>query len=181
MDGEYKQAFEKVMDFLRFEFSKIRTGRAHTSLVENIEVEAYGAMTPLNQLASISVPEPRTIAIAPWDKSVLIPMEKALQQSDIGVNPVNDGDIIRIILPSLTEESRRELVKRVNGKAEEARIRVRNVREETLKSYEKQENSGEISEDEKFQKKEMLQKSVDVYNEKIELLRKEKEQEVMTV
>lgn len=181
MDEVQKQAFEKIMEFLRSEFSKIRTGRAHTSLVENIEVEAYGTITPINQLASISVPEPRTIAVAPWDKNVLGAVEKAIQQSDIGVNPLNDGEMIRVVLPSLTEESRKELVKVVNSKTEEARIRVRNTREEAMKNYEKQEDAGEISEDERFQKKEILQKLVDEYNEKIEESRKEKEQEVMKV
>lgn len=181
MINEYQVVFERCVEFVRDEFAKIRTGRAHVSLVENIEVEAYGTMTPMNQLASISVPEPRTIAIAPWDKSILGSIERALQSSDIGVTPQNDGQVIRVVLPALTEESRKELAKTVNKKAEDGRIRVRNVREDAMRAIDKSVDADEISEDEKFQQRDHIQKMVDEYNEKIEKLREEKEKEVMTV
>jgi len=181
MSNEYTQEFEKVLVFLRDEFGKIRTGRAHVSLVEMFEVEAYGVNTPLNQLASLSVPEPRTIAIAPWDKHVLGSIEKAIRSSDMNVSPVNDGEMIRIVLPALTEDSRKELVKGVNKKAEEARIRVRTLREDILRDVDKAKESGEMSEDDIFRKRQEVQKIVESYNEKIEGMRQEKEKEVMTV
>ena len=181
MSNEYTREFEKVLVFLRDEFGKIRTGRAHVSLVEMLEVEAYGVNTPLNQLASLSVPEPRTIAITPWDKHVLGSIEKAIRSSDMNISPVNDGEMIRIILPALTEESRKELVKGVNKKSEEARIRVRTLREDILQEVDRAKESGEMSEDDIFRKRQEVQKVVESYNEKIESMRQEKEKEVMTV
>ncbi len=181
MKDEVMQELSNVTLFLKDEFSKIRTGRAHSSLVESIGVEVYGSMTPINQIASISIPEPRTLAISPWDKHLLNDIEKALRKSDIGVTPLNDGATIRIILPSLTEESRKDLVKIVHKKSEEARIRMRNVREHFVKNIEKSQESGEISEDEKFKQRQIIQKSVDECNANIEALRLEKEKEVMTL
>jgi len=181
MTSEYQSVFEKVLESVREEFAKIRTGRAHVSLVENIEVEAYGTMTPINQLASLSVPEPRTLAISPWDKSVIGPIEKALQVGDIGVTPQNDGVIIRVVLPALTEESRKELVKTVSKKAEDGRIRVRNIREDAMRAIDKATEADEISEDEKFRQRDQIQKLVDEYNKKIDEMKEEKEKEVMTV
>jgi ribosome recycling factor len=177
----FQEQTESVIGFLHGEFSKIRTGRAHSALVEGLLVDAYGSKTPINQLATISVPEPRTIAIAPWDKSVLGAIEKSIRESDLGISPINDGQIIRVVLPTLTEESRKDIVKLVGKKAEEARIRLRNAREEMLRFIEKAEETGEISEDEKFRRRDAVQKIVDNQNKVIESLREEKEKEVMTV
>ena len=181
MNANIKEEFESVIAFAHEEFAKVRTGRASTSLVDTIRVEAYGAVTPLNQLATISIPEPRTLSITPWDKYILGSIEKALRASDVGITPLNDGNCIRLILPILTEETRKELVKKINAKAEEARIRVRTIRENYLRSVDASEESGEISEDEKFAYKKDIQKYVDEYNQKIETIRGEKEKEIMTV
>lgn len=181
MEKDFKQQAEEVLAFLRGEFAKIRTGRAHSALVEGLLVEAYGMKSPMNQLASISVPEPRTIAIAPWDKSILGEVEKAIRESDIGVTPANDGETVRVNLPALTEESRKDIVKMVGKKTEEARIRLRGAREDAIRAVDKAESAGEISEDEKFRRRADVQKAVDEYNEKIESMRKEKERDIMAV
>lgn len=176
-----KTDLDKALEYLRDELSKLRTGRANPSLVESISVDYYGTKTPIKQLASINVPEARLIAINPWDKSALASIESSIRSSDLGFNPVNDGQIIRINIPALTEERRKDLVKVLNQKAEEARITVRNIREETWKEIQNREESGTISEDEKFRGKDMLQKVIDEYNEKIEKIREVKEREIMTV
>ncbi|QQS61312.1 MAG: ribosome recycling factor [Candidatus Moraniibacteriota bacterium] len=181
MNNDFLKECEGVIVFAREEFAKIRTGRANASLVQDLRVDAYGSLTPLNQLATISVPEPRTIAISPWDKQVLASIEKAVRNSDVGITPLNDGNTIRLILPTLNEETRKDLVKKVNVKAEEARIRVRTIRENYLRGVDSKEESGEISEDEKFSQRKDIQKYVDEYNQKIESIRSEKEKEVMTV
>lgn len=168
-------------DRLKSELSKLRTGRANASLVENISAEYYGVMTPIKQLASISIPEPRTIAISPWDKNAIKVIEAAIRASDMGLNPGNDGQVVRINIPALTEERRKDLVKVLNQKAEEARIGVRNSREDAWKEISEKEKEGELSEDDKFRAKERLQKVVDEYNGKIEEMRTKKEEEIMTI
>lgn len=179
--NDKKTDLDKTLEYLKEELSKLRTGRANPSLVESILVDYYGTKTPLKQLASINVPEARLIAINPWDKGALAGIESSIRSSDLGFNPVNDGQVIRINIPALTEERRRDLVKVLNQKAEEARITIRNIREETWKEIQSREESGAISEDEKFRGKDMLQKVVDEYNEKIEKTREVKEKEIMTV
>lgn len=176
-----KQSFENAVAHFEGEAIKIRTGRAHPGLVENLSVDYYGTRTPLRQIASISIPEARQILISPWDKGSLVLIEAAIRESDLGLNPGNDGVALRITLPALTEETRKNLVKSLNQKAEEARIAVRNVREEIWKDIQDFEKSGDISEDDKFAGKEELQKVVDDYNQKLETLRKKKEEEIMTV
>ena len=176
-----KQSFESAVTHFEGEAIKIRTGRAHPGLVENLSVDYYGTRTPLRQIASISIPEARQILISPWDKGSLVLIEAAIRESDLGLNPGNDGVALRITLPALTEETRKNLVKSLNQKAEEARIAVRNVREEIWRDIQDFEKSGDISEDDKFAGKEELQKVVDEYNQKLETLRKKKEEEVMTV
>ena len=176
-----QETFDKAIAHFSEEASTLRTGRANPGMVENLVVDYYGAKTPLIQMASISIPEPRQIVISPWDKGVLGPIETAVRESDLGLNPVNDGSVIRITLPALTEERRRELVKTLNSRAEEARISIRNIREEAWKEIQEQEKEGSISEDDKFRGKDELQKVIDLLNGKLESLREKKEAEIMTV
>lgn len=169
--------FEKSISHFKENLGKVRTGRASTTLVDNLTVEYYGAKSPLKQIASISIPEPRTIVISPWDKSSLASIEKAIKESDLGLNPSNDGQIIRINIPALTEERRKEFVKVLNGEAESARVAVRKCREDAWDEIQ----TLTIGEDDKFQGKEKLQKVVDEYNAMIEEIRKKKEVEIMQV
>lgn len=178
---EKKQSFENAVEHFAGEASKIRTGRAHPGLVENLMVDYYGTRTPLRQIASISIPEARQILISPWDKGSLVLIEAAIRESDLGLNPGNDGVALRITLPALTEETRKNFVKSLNQRAEEARIGVRTVREEIWKEIQDLEKTGDISEDDKFAGKEELQKVIDDYNQKLETLRKKKEDEILTL
>ena len=176
-----KQSLEKAIEHFHGETGKIRTGRAHPSLVEDLLVDYYGVKTPLRQIASINTPEPRTITIQPWDRGALAAVEGAIRSSDLNLNPMNDGILVRISIPMLTEERRREMVKMLNQKAEDARIAVRSVREEILKEIKDAEKAGDISEDDEFKAKEKVQEIVEQYNKKIEELRAKTEVEVMTV
>lgn len=180
IDGK-KVDFENAVEHFVMEAAKIRTGRANPGLVENLLVDYYGTKTPLRQIASINIPEARQILIQPWDKGSLVMIEAAIRESDLGFNPANDGQSIRITLPQLTEDRRKELVKVLNHRAEEERIVIRTVREEIWKEIQDLEKDGGISEDDKFKGKDDLQKIVDGYNAKIEELRLKKEQEVLTV
>lgn len=172
---------EKALEFFRNELMKLRTGRAQASLVEGIMVDYYGAKSPLKQVASVTVPEARTIMISPWDKDNLVSIEKAINDSQLNLTPNNDGQVIRINIPQLTEERRKELVKVLNQKAEEARVAIRKIREEIWDEIQNMEKSGTIGEDDKFQGKDRLQKVVDEYNDKVEEIRKKKEEEIMTI
>lgn len=176
-----KADLEKAVEHFKNETGKLRTGRANPAMVEGLLVDYYGTKTPLIQMASINVPEPRTIAIQPWDRGALALIEKAIKESDLNLNPNNDGLVVRINIPMLTEERRKEMVKVLNQKAEEARIAVRNGREDCWKEIQKSQESGVISEDDKFKGKDKLQEVVDAYNKQIEEIRAKKEQEMMTV
>ncbi len=173
--------FEKAIEHLKSEASKVRTGRATPSLVEDILVNYYGAKTPLKQIASISTPEPRSIVIQPWDRGAIVAIEGAIREADSSLNPMNDGVLVRINIPMLTEERRKEMVKVLNQKAEEARITLRSIREDAWKELQKIETEGGMSEDDKFKGKEKLQETVDEYNRKIEEIRVVKEKEIMTI
>ncbi|MEI7891412.1 MAG: ribosome recycling factor [bacterium] len=177
----HKEDLEKSIEHFKIESSKIRTGRANPSLVEDLLVDYYGAKTPLRQIASINTPEPRTISIQPWDRGALGAIENAIRSSDLNLNPNNDGILVRINIPMLTEERRKEMVKALNQKGEEARIAVRSIREDILKEIKDAQKAGEMSEDDEFSGKEKLQVLVDEYNKKIEELRAKKEVEIMTV
>lgn len=174
-------SFENAVEHFANEAAKIRTGRANPGLVEGLLVDYYGVRTPLKQIAAIAIPEARQIVISPWDKGSLVQIEAAIRESDLGFNPVNDGQVIRITLPALTEERRHDLVKALNSRAEESRIAVRTVREEIWKDIQDLERAGGISEDDKFHGKDELQKVVDEYNDKLETARKKKEAEILTV
>ena len=179
--NDLKEKFEKIVAHLHIVLSELRTGRANPSLVEDLQVESYGTMMPLKSLAAISIPEARQILIKPWDKAGLIAIQKAIQTSSLGLNPIVDQDSIRLSLPPLTEERRKELVKTAKQRLEEARIAVRKVREERMKEIDTREKAKEISESDKFRMKDETQKTVDEYNKKIDQIGHDKEKEIMTV
>lgn len=178
---ERKLDLDEAVNHFTEEIGKIRTGRANAGMVEGLMVDYYGARTPLKQIATINTPEPRTILIQPWDKGSLAGIESAIRESDMGFNPNNDGQVIRINIPALNEERRTELVKFLNKKTEESKIAVRTIREDVWKKIQDLEKEGKIAEDEKFLGKDLLQKVVDEYNAKLETLREKKEKEIMTV
>lgn len=172
---------DKTIDSLHEEFKKIRSGRANAGLVEGLVVDYYGSRTPLKQLASISVPEPRLIVIQPWDKGALSEIEKSFHKSDLGLNPNNDGKVIRISIPALTEERRKELVKVAKGKAEEARVAIRNIRRDGNEEVKTAEKDGHVSEDVSKKTLEEIQKITDEYIENINKFLDAKEAEIMEV
>jgi len=178
---QHAENFKKVVEHFKTEIAVLKTGRANPSMLDNIRVEAYGALTPLNQVASISVSDARSLAIQPWDKSVLKDIEKAISESDLRINPVNDGERIRLNLPPMTEENRKETVKVLNNKAEEAKIAIRLQRDEVKEMILEAEKNKEFGEDEKFSLLEELDKTVAKYNEEIKQLADAKETEIMTV
>lgn len=169
----------KALEALKRDLSSIRTGRASPALVENYRVDYFGVPTPLNQIASIFCPEARLIVIQPWDKNALSPIEKALLKSDLGINPVNDGKIIRLNLPPLSEERRAELVKIVRKRAEESKIAIRNMRRETLEGLQKKEKNKEISRDELAMEETKIQKLTDLNIEEVSKTTQSKEKELM--
>ena len=173
--------FAKAVEHLKAELKTLRTGRASAQLVEHLEVEYYGVKTPLIQIAQITVPEPKQITIQPYDKNALKDIEKAVQTSNLGITPVNDGAFIRLNIPPMTEERRKELVKVVGQMAEKTRVSIRNVREEIWKDIQKQEKDGKISEDDKMRAKDDLQKAVDKYNDEVKKLAEAKEKEILTI
>jgi len=173
--------FEKALSHLNDEFSRLQIGRANPSLVEHIMVEAYGAQQPLKNMANISVPDPKTLQIQPWDKSVMRDIEKAIQQADLGLNPVNNGAAILLAIPPLTEERRKEIVKIVHKLAEDARISIRNIRQTAHSKFKQMAQDKEITEDEATGAEKKLQEKVDDYNNKVADAAKAKEEAVMTV
>lgn len=179
--GSNKADFDKAIDHLKHEISSLRTGRATPALVEDVTVEAYGTKQPLKTLASINVADAKTIQIQPWDKSVLAGIESGLRNSSLGINPVNDGVLIRVTLPDLTSERRAELIKVLHTKLEQGRIAVRKIREDVRDMIEDAEKNKEISEDEKFKLQDQLEKMVKEYNELIKTIGEEKETEITTV
>lgn len=168
---------DKVLKFLLVEFSKLQTGRASAALVDHLEVEAYGHRNPLKTVAGITVQDARTIVVQPWDRSILSSVEKALQLANLGTSPVNDGQVLRINLPPMTEERRRDLTKVVATLAEDAKISLRQHRQATLEKIKAEEKD----EDARFTQHDEIQKITDKANLQIEELRKKKEQEVMTI
>ena len=172
---------DKTIESLHEDFKKIRSGRANAGLVEGLVVDYYGSKTPLKQLASISVPEPRLIVIQPWDKGALSEIEKSFHKSDLGLNPNNDGKVIRISIPALTEERRKELVKVAKGKAEDARVAIRNIRRDGNEEVKTAEKDGHVSEDDSKKTLEEIQKITDEYIEKINKFLDAKDAEIMEV
>lgn len=176
--NKIKPELDKVVSFFEGELAKIRVGRATPSLVENLEIPLFGQKLPLKQLGAISCPEPRQIIIRPWDKSYIEPIEKAILQSNVGLSPVVDKEVIRISLPPMTEDFRKELLKLLSQKKEEARSIIRKWRDQSWKEVQDLTREGEIREDDKFRAKDELQKLVDEYNGKIEELAERKRKEI---
>jgi ribosome recycling factor len=179
--SETKHDMEKAIKSLSHEFASLRTGRASLSLLDSIKVEYYGSVVPLNQVASLGIPEPRLITISPWESRLIPVIEKAILVSGLGLNPSNDGKIIRLPIPPLTEERRRDLVRLVRKLAEEGRVAIRNIRRDTLEMLKDAEKEGEISEDDNERAKEELQKVTDRFIEQVNDLLKTKETEIMAV
>lgn len=184
IDEVFSRADEKMqksIQALRRELDTIRTGRATPALLDGIEVDAYGVSTPLNQLATISVPDARMLIVQPWDRSTLANIQKAIQKSDLGINPVNDGAAIRLAIPAPTEERRKELVKVVRKRVEDDKVAIRNVRREAMEELRKLEKGKDISQDENRRALDRLQKLTDSFVEKATQVGESKEAEIMEV
>lgn len=177
----YKDSFNEALNYLKQDISALRTGRATPALVEDISIEVYGTCQPLKAVASISVADAKTLNIEPWDKSLMPAVEAGIRNSQLGINPVNDGKLIRLPLPTLTQERRNELVKVLHQKLEAARIALRKIREEVREKIDKAEKNKEVSEDEKFKFQDGVEKIVKEYNEKVKVVGEEKEREILTV
>lgn len=175
------ERMEGAIDALKKEFGSVRTGRASLSLLDGIMVDYYGTLTPLQQLASLSVPESRQIAIQPWEQRIIPEIEKAIMKSDLGLTPSNDGKFIRIGIPALTEERRKQLVKVVKKRAEEAKIAIRNIRRDTNEELKKLEKEKHLSEDDAKKSHDEIQKLTDSYIVKVDEVLKHKENEIMEV
>jgi ribosome recycling factor len=179
--SEMRAHMEGAVDAMRREFSSVRTGKASPALLDTVRVDAYGAKTPLNQVASVNTPEARLIVVQPWDKSLIGNIEKAIQAADLGLNPSNDGNVIRVPIPALNEERRRDMVRLLHKLAEEGRISVRHARQEANKEIKRLEADHDISEDEARRQLAEVQQVTDEYIEKIDNLMKSKEAEIMEV
>lgn len=178
---ELRQRMVKSVEVLQDDLIGIRTGRASPALLERLSVEYYGTMTPLNQMASITAPEPRLLVIKPWDPSALHDIERAILKSDLGLTPMNDGKLIRLSIPRLTEERRRELVKVVARRVEEARVSIRNLRRDALQDLKDFENEKMISEDEFYRGKDKVQELTDEFIKQVDEIGKRKETEVLEI
>lgn len=174
-----RESMEKSIVALKNELNRIRTGRASLSILDDIRVDYYGTLTPLNQMASLSVPESRLITIQPWDVSIIKEIEKAILKSDLGLTPSNDGKLIRISIPSLTEERRKQLVKAVQKKSEEHKIAVRNIRRDSNDLLKGLKKDGDIAEDDAFRAQDQVQKITDEHTKRMDEICKEKEQEIL--
>ncbi|MBX5452158.1 ribosome recycling factor [Thermogemmatispora sp.] len=179
--GDAERRMQKAVEALRHDLGSIRTGRASSALVERIQVDYYGVPTPINQLASISAPEPRLLVIQPWDRKLLPDIERAIQKSDLGINPSSDGQVIRLAIPPLNEERRREMVKLLHKKLDEHKVAVRNIRRDVQDKLRDREKKKEISEDELKRGQERLQKLTDRYIEEMDKIGKLKEHEILEV
>ena len=176
---ETKENMGNSVEVLKNEFKRVRTGRASLSILDPIRVDYYGTLTPLNQMASLSIPESRLITIQPWDVSIIKDIEKAILKSDLGLTPSDDGKLIRIAIPTLTEERRKQLVKSVQKKSEEFKVAVRNIRRDSNELLKSLKKNGEISEDDAFRAQDQVQKITDEHIKLIDDIFKEKEQEIL--
>ncbi|MGZ0049722.1 ribosome recycling factor [Brevibacillus gelatini] len=178
---DMEDRMNKAILALKKDLSSLRAGRANPAMLDRVLVDYYGSPTPISQLANISVPEPRMLTIQPWDKSALKEIDRALQQSDLGISPSNDGVIIRLVIPPLTEERRKELVKLAGKSGEEAKIAIRNIRRDANDEIKKLEKAATISEDESRRHQDTIQKSTDKFIAEIDKIVKEKEKDIMEV
>ena len=176
---EFTDRMEKTCSVLVESFNAVRAGRANAAVLDKITVEYYGTVTPIQQLATISTPDPRTLAIQPWDGSVLKGIEKAILASDLGINPQNDGRVIRLVFPQLTEERRKDLVKQVKKYGEEAKVAIRNIRRDAMDKFKKMQKASEITEDDCKDLEKGIQKQTDDYIKKVDAAVAKKEKELM--
>ena len=176
---QYKAKMEKTMEVMKHEFNTIRAGRANVAVLDKITVDYYGAPTPIQQIASVSTPEPRMLAIQPWDASALKLIEKAILASDLGINPTNDGKIIRLLFPQLTEERRRDLTKEVKNMAEGGKVAIRNIRRDAIDHFKKAQKASEITEDELKSLEKDMQDLTDKYVKEVDVESGKKEKELM--
>ena len=179
--SQHQENFNKALDHFKHELSGVRTGRASPALLNTVQVESYGAKMPLEHVASVTVSDAKTLTISPWDKSQMQAIEKGIQMANLGFNPSNDGNVIRITLPALNEERRREMVKLVGQLAEKGKIGIRNVREVVNKEFKKAEADGKMSKDDLQRGQKKLQEIVDKFNAEIKQLGEAKAKEIMTV
>ena len=178
---DYKVKMQKSLDHLAAEFATVRAGRANASVLDQIQVEYYGSPTPIQQVASISSPDPRSLVIQPWDSTVLKAIEKAILKSDLGINPTNDGKCIRLLFPQLTEERRKDLAKQVKKYGEECKVAIRNIRRDAMDTYKKQQKAGEITEDDLKGLEKDMQKMTDEYIKKVDDMTAKKEKELYAI
>ena len=178
---EFTDRMEKTCSVLVESFNAVRAGRANAAVLDKITVEYYGTVTPIQQLATISTPDPRTLAIQPWDGSVLKGIEKAILASDLGINPQNDGRVIRLVFPQLTEERRKDLVKQVKKYGEEAKVAIRNIRRDAMDKFKKMQKASEITEDDCKDLEKGIQKQTDDYIKKVDALCAKKEKELTEI
>ncbi len=171
----------KSIESLKNNLSKIRTGRAHTGLLDHVQVEYYGSMTPISQVAAVSVMDARNLSVSPWEKNMAAPIEKAIRESDLGLNPVPLGDLIRVPMPALTEERRRDLTKVVRSEGEDAKIAIRNLRREANDALKKMLKDKDISEDDERRGQDQIQKLTDTFVKEIDTIVSSKEEEIMKV
>ena len=178
---KYEDKMQKSIDSVAADFASVRAGRANAAVLDRIMVDYYGSPTPIQQIAAISTPDPRTLLIQPWDTSAVKSIEKAIQNSDLGINPQNDGRSLRLSVPQLTEERRKELVKQIRKYAENGKVAIRNIRRDAMDNFKKQEKKAEITEDEMKQVEKDLQKLTDDSCKKLDDLLAKKEKELMAV
>ncbi|MCD6363901.1 MAG: ribosome recycling factor [Synergistetes bacterium] len=176
---EMESRMKKAIEIIKRDMASVRTGRAHPAILEDIKVDYYGTPVPINQIATISAPEARLLVIQPWDKSALKEIEKAILRSPLGLTPQNDGNVIRVSIPPLTEERRKELIRLVRKKAEEGRITIRNIRRDVMEDLKEKKEDGDIPEDDYFRLSKEVQEITDKYIEKVEEILKLKEEEIM--
>ena len=178
---EFKERMQKSLDHLASEFATVRAGRANAGVLDHIQVEYYGSPTPIQQVASISSPDPRSLVIQPWDSSILKGIEKAILTSDLGINPTNDGKCIRLLFPQLTEERRKDLAKQVKKYGEECKVAIRNIRRDAMDTYKKQQKASEITEDDLKGLEKDMQKMTDEFIKKVDDMTAKKEKELYAI
>ena len=181
MYEEYESKMQKTVEVLQNLYSTIRAGRASPSIIDQLKVDYYGNPTPINQIAGVSTPDPRTLMITPWDANSLKAIEKAIMTSDLGINPANDGRVIRLQFPQPTEERRKELIKQINKQAEESKVAIRNIRREAVEKFKAQKKTGEITEDDLDITEKDLQKLTDKYVEEISKVAQKKEIDIKEI
>ena len=178
---EFKERMQKSLDHLASEFATVRAGRANAGVLDHIQVEYYGSPTPIQQVASISSPDPRSLVIQPWDNTVLKAIEKAILKSELGINPTNDGKCIRLLFPQLTEERRKELAKQVKKYGEDCKVAIRNIRRDAMDTYKKQQKASEITEDDLKGLEKDMQKMTDEFIKKVDEMTAKKEKELYAI